>query len=87
MYIIIICATLPTLRQSYMAVLHRSHKSSAYSGSYDPHPLEKSIPLMRCPIDASLLETRADSDPFLAFGPHSSEDQIIAPSALGWSGI
>ncbi|PLN86958.1 hypothetical protein BDW42DRAFT_198408 [Aspergillus taichungensis] len=87
MYIIIICATLPTLRQSYMAVLHRSHKSSAYSRSYDSHPPEKPIPLVRRPIDASLLETRADDDPSLALGPHSSQDKILPPAALGWSGI
>ncbi|PKY00007.1 hypothetical protein P168DRAFT_337137 [Aspergillus campestris IBT 28561] len=87
MYIIIICATLPTLRQSYMTVLHRSQKISAYSQSYDSHPLDKPIPLVRRPVDASLLETRADDDPSLAFGPHSSQDKILAPEAMGWPGI
>ena len=87
MYIIIICATLPTLRQSYMAVLHRSHKSPAYLRSYDSNPRENPIRLVRRPIDASLLETRADDVQTLALGPHLSQDKILSPGTLGWSGI
>jgi hypothetical protein len=72
MYVIIVCATLPTLPQAYAAILHKRpsyYDSSNYrSGKSEPkHPL---IRLQRLPV-ASLFETVAAEERV------SSQENII----------
>ncbi|EHA27971.1 hypothetical protein ASPNIDRAFT_135361, partial [Aspergillus niger ATCC 1015] len=66
MYVIIICATLPTLRQSYNFALHRTrYLGSYYKGSHSEAAAaaaarQKPIPLLRRQPDQSLFEKFAD---------------------------
>ncbi|KAH8429172.1 uncharacterized protein LDX57_006841 [Aspergillus melleus] len=83
MYVIIICATLPTLRQSYFAVLNRStHQSSSYnkfthSGKSDHK--QRSLPQPRRPVDASLFETHMTNFQEEPGHQHSSSQENILP--------
>ncbi|KUM61537.1 hypothetical protein ACN42_g5580 [Penicillium freii] len=76
MYIIIICASLPTLRQSYSVVLQRSRKSSAYAHT-ESVPRQKPIPLVRRVPDASLFATRNEPQGDREDSRHSSQEQIL----------
>ncbi|GKZ29846.1 hypothetical protein AbraIFM66950_006707 [Aspergillus brasiliensis] len=86
MYVIIICATLPTLRQSYNFALHRTR----YLGSYYKHShseaaaaggagaaRQKPIPLARRQPDQSLFETFADETGLVNVASH--EDSFVSP--------
>ncbi|KAJ5114416.1 hypothetical protein NUU61_000175 [Penicillium alfredii] len=81
MYVIIICASLPTLRQSYSVVLHRSHKSSAYTRTQSD-ARQKPIPLVRRPMDASLLVTRTEPPGGTEHDRHSSQESILGASRI-----
>lgn len=75
MYVIIICASLPTLRQSYSAVLSRSRKVSTYTRT-ESAARQKSILLARRAPDASLFFTQTEqvdqND-----SRHSSQENIL----------
>ncbi|KAL4811805.1 hypothetical protein BDW67DRAFT_194344 [Aspergillus spinulosporus] len=60
MYVIIVCATLPTLPQAYAAILHKrpSYYDTSHNCSGKSEPKHPSIRLQRLP-DASLFETVA----------------------------
>ncbi|KAI9046000.1 uncharacterized protein KD926_005945 [Aspergillus affinis] len=83
MYVIIICATLPTLRQSYFAVLNRStHQSSSYNKfthSAKSDQKQRSIPQPRRPVDASLFETHLTNFQEEPSHHHSSSQEDILP--------
>ncbi|KXG48491.1 uncharacterized protein PGRI_023610 [Penicillium griseofulvum] len=76
MYVIIICASLPTLRQSYSVVLQRSRKSSAYMRS-ESTPRQKPIPLVRRAPDASLFATHTEAQADRADSRYSSQENIL----------
>lgn len=76
MYIIIICASLPTLRQSYSVVLQRSRKSSAYTRT-ESAPRQKPIPLVRRAPDASLFATHTEPQVDREDSRHSSQEKIL----------
>lgn len=76
MYIIIICASLPTLRQSYSVVLQRSRKTSAYTSTQSA-PRQKPIPLVRRAPDASLFATRTELQVDRQDSRHSSQEKIL----------
>ncbi|KAJ5172092.1 hypothetical protein N7492_004685 [Penicillium capsulatum] len=86
MYIIVICATLPSLRQSYAAVLNHSRKISAYTRSHHTPQQKQSIPLKHRSLDASLFAT---STPGPSPGPsaenrsrHSSQEYILDSTVI-----
>lgn len=94
MYIIIICATLPTLRQSYFAVLSRStHASSSYNNfthSAKSVQKQKPIPRPRRPVDASLFETRMTNfqeEPGPVHQHTSSQEHILPGEEIDLSAI
>ncbi|PWY65801.1 hypothetical protein BO83DRAFT_452691 [Aspergillus eucalypticola CBS 122712] len=65
LYVIIICATLPTLRQSYNFALHRTRYAGSYykrshSEAAAAAARQKPIPLARRQPDQSLFDTFAD---------------------------
>jgi hypothetical protein len=76
MYIIIICATLPTLRQSYSVVLQRSRKTSAYTRT-ESAPRQMPIPLVRRVPDASLFATHTEPQVEREDSRRSSQDKIL----------
>lgn len=76
MYIIIICATLPTLRQSYSVVLNHSRKTSAYTHTQST-PRQRPIPLRHRSLDASLFATQTERPPAGAGSRHSSQEYIL----------
>ncbi|PYI20414.1 hypothetical protein BO99DRAFT_442240 [Aspergillus violaceofuscus CBS 115571] len=61
MYLIIICATLPTLRQSYTALVHRTRRSTSGYELSGPSLKLKPIPFVRRMPDQSLFETHIDA--------------------------
>ncbi|GLA42463.1 hypothetical protein AnigIFM63309_010998 [Aspergillus niger] len=81
MYVIIICATLPTLRQSYNFALHRTrYLGSYYKGSHSEEAAaarQKPIPLVRRQPDQSLFETFADETGLVNVASH--EDSHVSP--------
>ncbi|GLA52313.1 hypothetical protein AnigIFM63604_009162 [Aspergillus niger] len=82
MYVIIICATLPTLRQSYNFALHRTrYLGSYYKGSHSEAVAaaarQKPIPLVRRQPDQSLFETFADETGLVNVASH--EDSHVSP--------
>ncbi|CAK42146.1 uncharacterized protein An14g05850 [Aspergillus niger] len=83
MYVIIICATLPTLRQSYNFALHRTrYLGSYYKGSHSEAAAaaaarQKPIPLLRRQPDQSLFETFADETGLVNVASH--EDSHVSP--------
>ncbi|GKZ76851.1 hypothetical protein AnigIFM56816_008140 [Aspergillus niger] len=81
MYVIIICATLPTLRQSYNFALHRTrYLGSYYKGSHSEAAAaarQKPIPLVRRQPDQSLFETFADETGLVNVASH--EDSHVSP--------
>ncbi|OQE47250.1 hypothetical protein PENCOP_c001G04670 [Penicillium coprophilum] len=81
MYVIIICASLPTLRQSYSVVLQRSRKSSAYMRS-ESTPRQKPIPLVRRAPDASLFATQTETRVDRGDSRHSSQDNILGNTGI-----
>ncbi|KAI3205548.1 hypothetical protein CBS147311_3607 [Penicillium roqueforti] len=76
MYVIIICSSLPTLRQSYAAVLQRSRKSSAYTHT-ESAPRQKPIPLVRLVPDASLFASHIEPEVNRNDSRHSSQEKIL----------
>ncbi|PWY94238.1 hypothetical protein BO94DRAFT_325694 [Aspergillus sclerotioniger CBS 115572] len=60
MYVIIICATLPTLRQSYIVVLHRTRQTASYYTHSLSIQKPRPISFPRRMPDASLFETGVD---------------------------
>ncbi|SPB42826.1 unnamed protein product [Aspergillus niger] len=83
MYVIIICATLPTLRQSYNFALHRTrYLGSYYKGSHSEAAAaaaarQKPIPLLRRQPDQSLFEKFADETGLVNVASH--EDSHVSP--------
>ncbi|PYH31770.1 uncharacterized protein BO87DRAFT_428414 [Aspergillus neoniger CBS 115656] len=80
MYVIIICATLPTLRQSYNFALHRTRYAGSYykrSHSEAAAARQKPIPLARRQPDQSLFDTFADETGLVNVA--SNEDSFVSP--------
>lgn len=76
MYVIIICATLPTLPQCYTAITHKRqtyYNSSNYTSS-KPTSKKPPIRLQRMP-DASLFDTAA-------VGREGSQENILCPGPM-----
>lgn len=82
MYVIIICATLPTLRQSYNFALHRTRYAGSYykrshSEAAAAAARQKPIPLARRQPDQSLFDTFADETGLVNVA--SNEDSFVSP--------
>ncbi|GLA64586.1 hypothetical protein AtubIFM56815_008840 [Aspergillus tubingensis] len=82
MYVIIICATLPTLRQSYNFALHRTRYAGSYykrshSEAAGAAARQKPIPLARRQPDQSLFDTFADETGLVNVA--SNEDSFVSP--------
>ncbi|PYH85721.1 hypothetical protein BO82DRAFT_274728 [Aspergillus uvarum CBS 121591] len=75
MYLIIICATLPTLRQSYTALVHRTRRSTSGYELSGPSLKLKPIPFVRRMPDQSLFETHIDASK--AQDGTSSQEHIL----------
>ncbi|KAF9891655.1 hypothetical protein FE257_003667 [Aspergillus nanangensis] len=88
MYVIIICATIPTLPRSYLTILQWStHHSASYrkSKSGNSEPNEPPIRLQRRPVDASLFETYVEEGD--SNNSNSSQENILRGNAPGSRGI
>lgn len=72
MYVIIVCATLPTLRASYSVVVN-SRKGTAYTRT-ESRSRQKAIPLKRRTMDASLFATTVNEEPAAR---NSSQERIL----------
>ncbi|RAH69139.1 uncharacterized protein BO66DRAFT_376233 [Aspergillus aculeatinus CBS 121060] len=80
MYLIIICATLPTLRQSYTALVHRTRRSTSGYELSGPSLKLKPIHFVRRMPDQSLFDTHIDA-PKAQDGTSSQENILRAEEA------